>query len=80
MNAEILKVTTTPSKFGGIVFVAYFKTEEGKSYKSWIDPKNRNYSKWTSILNKGAGTKVEGLRVFDEERKIVDADSEVKAI
>ena len=45
LKAEVLKIDQHPSKYGGIFFYVYFKAENGKSYRSCVDPKMKNYKK-----------------------------------
>lgn len=60
--------------YGGTVFLLTFKGEDGKSYRSWIDPKNRNFRHWKSIVEDvPVGTLLDGLVV--KNKNLIDADS-----
>lgn len=77
MKAEILKVSKVKSRYGGDVYVLFAKTLDKGSWKIWVDPKNRNFGKWSQIIEKGQGIKVENLVVLNEKNKTIDADSDV---
>jgi hypothetical protein len=71
-------ITTKKSKYGGhieeIVFV-HIKTRE--QVKSYLDPENRNYPKWNSVLaGRDDGLIVGGLKTSVKNGKtIINADS-----
>ncbi len=74
MKAEILKVTTQATKDGTAHFVC-FKGEDGKSYRSWIMEKYRNFKKWQGLLK--VGVVLDNLVV---KGAVVDADSSPKLV
>lgn len=73
MKATVTSIKNQPSKFGGNVYLLTFSCEDGKSRRSWIDPKNGNYKRWKPILDEGKGASVDNLTVKDEA--FINADS-----
>ena len=71
-------ITTKKSKYGGmmeeIVFID-IKTRE--QIKSYLDPENRNYPKWNSVLaGRNDGMIIDGLKTSTKNNKtIINADS-----
>jgi hypothetical protein len=71
-------ITTKKSKYGGmmeeIVFID-IKTRE--QIKSYLDPENRNYHKWNSVLaGRDDGMIVGGLKTsVKNDKTIINADS-----
>lgn len=49
----------------------------GVECKTYIDETNGNSKRWTRV---GVGDCLLGLRWFDEEKKIIDADSDIEII
>lgn len=56
---------------GQDVYAVFFKGDDGVAYRSWIDPKNGNFSRWSGLLVKGKV--LTGLRI--KNGKLIDADS-----
>jgi hypothetical protein len=54
----------------------FFKGEDGKSYKMWLDTTYGNYSRWRGVLQKG--TILNGLKV--KSGTLLDADSMITLI
>jgi len=76
MNAKILKITERPSNQGGIFYYVFFKSDEGKSYRSCISSKMRNFKNWEQIIKrytKGEELELSGL--FVTPQGLIDADS-----
>lgn len=76
MKATMTKVSKTPSRYGGDVYLACFKCEDGVSRRSWLDPKNRNFKRWQPFIAK-EGVMLDGLV---DRGNIIDADSMPKEI
>jgi hypothetical protein len=76
-----MKVTATgfqqeKSHYGGEVFVVFFKTEEGKSARTWLYPKNRNFQRWRPVLDllsRKQEAILDGVRFVG--CRLIDADS-----
>ena len=49
--------------------------EDGKSYRTCLAPRNRNFRGWEPILKAGPGTKLEGFEVLRKDPKMIDADA-----
>lgn len=74
MKATLTQKTWEQSRYGGMVFFLTFKGEDGKSYRTWISPQNRNFRHWKSIVEDApAGTLIDGLLV--KTKNLIDADS-----
>lgn len=69
---QITGVKTTKSNYTHKdVYAVFFKGDDGKAYKSWIDPGNGNFKRWSGLLVKGNVLK--GLRI--KGGTLIDADS-----
>lgn len=75
MKATITSVKAQPSRFGGMVFLITFACEDGKSRRSWLDPKNGNFERWKEIIKAKRGTGLDGLMVSGKDTNLIDADS-----
>lgn len=73
MKGTITSVKNQPSKFGGNVYLVTFACEDGKSRRSWIDPKNGNFKRWAMFVQKGKGVSLDGLTIKDDF--LINADS-----
>lgn len=74
MKATLTRKTMEASRYGGMVHLLSFKGEDGKSYRSWIDPKNRNFRHWAYVIeNVPIGTLLDGL--VQKTQTLIDADS-----
>lgn len=54
------------------VYAMFFKADDGRSYKTWLDPKNGNYRRWEGLMKVGnvlTGVNLKG------NGNLVDADS-----
>ena len=82
ITATVTGVDKRPSRFGGDFFYVYFKgIEDGKSYRTCIYPKCRNFVNWAKIINryeKGVSTTLSNLVV--KNGTLIDADSMPKII
>jgi len=76
IQAQVLKIAKHISKYTGEdVYVLFLKSTEGRSYKCWVDPHNRNFRFWSQIIQRGNGTILRNLYVKNEKTKLIDADS-----
>lgn len=76
MTFRITGVETKNSKFGGLFTYVFFRSDEPRSVKTCLDPRNRNYKRWEPLIAKYRA----GNEVFVENLKfkrgdLVDADS-----
>lgn len=78
MNGVLTRLDTKPSNYGGYFTHAYFMCEDGKSYRTCLSPKCRNFKNWESIIKAGPGTKLTGLEILKKD--IITADSPVKIV
>ena len=58
MKAKIIKIVERDSKHGGIFYYVFFKGEDGKTYKTCLYPRLKNFSRWYPVL-----------KSFQEEQK-----------
>lgn len=71
-----------PSKNGGTVIWLFFKREDGKHFRTYIDPANDNFARWKPIIEgvrAGKEFKLDNLRELPDTL-IINADSKVKII
>lgn len=65
------------------VFAVFFKGDDGRSYKTWLDPLNGNYRRWESVAkvhNVLTGLNLKGngnLIDADSYPRLVSQESEV---
>jgi hypothetical protein len=70
---QITKVAQTTSKYTHKpVYMVFFKADDGKSYKTWLDPNNGNYKRWQNLM--GVGNVLIGINLKGNGN-LVDADS-----
>ena len=79
MRATLLRTTKRPSKYGRSFHYAFFKGEDGKSYRSCLYEDCGNFKRngWAGLIGK-QGVMLDGLRVID--KNIIDADSVPKIV
>lgn len=76
---EVIRVEKTKSAYGGSCYMLLFRDVSSlKTFRSWIYPACGNFKRWEKIIQHGKGTKIEGARLLN--KKIVDADSEIKIV
>lgn len=74
---KILKVEQKPSKINRNFYYLFFKGDTGKSFRTCLDPANRNFAHWKPLIRQG--NVLTGL-VFKywNGSWIIDADSHPK--
>lgn len=73
IQAEITKIDSYNSKYGGQFYYVFFKDKKKRSWKTCIYPKMRNFKRWKPFLKKG--TWLNNLTVKDIKKRLIDADS-----
>lgn len=74
---KILKVVHHPSKVNREFYYVFFKGDSGKSFRSALDPANRNFAHWKNLLK--VGNVLTGINLkYYKNTWIVDADSHPK--
>lgn len=76
MKATLLKVDKKSSNQGGFFYYAFFKGEDGKSYRTCLYPKYGNFKRWQGIIDH-IGAIIDGLSA---RGSLIDADSFPKII
>jgi hypothetical protein len=71
---KILKVEQKPSKINRNFYYLFFKGDTGKSFRTCLDPANRNFAHWKSLIR--VGNVLTGLtfKLYNGSW-IIDADS-----
>lgn len=54
------------------VFVVFFKGDDGKAYRTWLDPANGNYRRWQGLMK--VGNVLTGINLKGSGN-LLDADS-----
>ena len=78
MILTIMSLKKKPSKYGGIFYYVFFKSQNGESYYSCIFPKMRNYQRWKKVLKEGVTLK--DLKLVKGKKNLIDADSRFKTL
>ena len=71
MKATLIKTQKVASKMGGYFYYAFFKGEDGKSYRSCLYPSCGNFKRWQSFIGR-EDVVLSGLNI---KGKLIDADS-----
>lgn len=70
---QITKISKQTSRYTHMpVYAVFFKADDGRSYKTWLDPKNGNYRRWEGLMkvdNVLTGINLKG------NGNLIDADS-----
>ena len=77
MKAKLINTQRNPSKYGGYFWYFFFKLEDGRSARSCISEKMRNFRNWKELCGK-EDIELDGL--FFTRSGIIDADSNPKII
>lgn len=72
MIATLLKTEEHPSQYSGNFFYAYFKGDDGKSYRSCLWPKMGNFLRWKPYIGR-ENVVLDGLNKKTDY--MIDADS-----
>jgi hypothetical protein len=75
MKARIVGVKKHPSNYGGYFCYVFFKTEDGKSFRTCLTPQCGNYSNWRGLKK---GDIVDGLVI--KNKGLIDADSLIQKV
>lgn len=70
------------SKYGNrVIQITLVGIKDRLLYKTYLDPNNRNYAKWSSIIHQPYyGFLLSGLKIKDAEKGLISADSAVKIV
>ena len=70
IEAKIIKITTMPSKYGGVFSYIFLIDKAGNSYKTCIASKCKNSRRWSGVK---VGMWLKGLKI--KVANLLDADS-----
>jgi len=80
MKAKVTKIDIRKSFQGGFFYYIFFKSDEGKSYKTCIYPRYGNFARWKPIIERWESIKysiqelwLNGL--ITKSKNLIDADS-----
>ena len=61
--------------------ITFIDVDTDKIFKTYIQESNRNFSKWKLIIDNSAdGWVLEGLRVKDKTKSLINADSKINVV
>lgn len=78
MIATITKIENKMSKYGGNFLYVFFMGSDGRSYRSCLYPKMRNYNNWVRYLHSGnvlANLHLKGEALIDADSKPVKVNN-----
>lgn len=52
MIATLIRTQEMPSKFGGKFYYAFFRGDDGRSYRSCLTPSCHNFNRWRPFIGK----------------------------
>jgi hypothetical protein len=83
MKAKVLKIEQKKSYQGGDFYYVFLKGEDGRSFKTCLYPRFRNFTQWKPILEKWEALKysvselwLNNLNV--KSGNLIDADSQIR--
>lgn len=78
MKAKIISIKESQSTShpGNVIWI-FFKAEDGKSYRTYLSRFFGNWDRWMAVMEKFRREEVwlDNLRVLNEKKKLLDADS-----
>jgi predicted RNase H-related nuclease YkuK (DUF458 family) len=81
MQATMTRVSAQSSKYGGMFYYAYFRDDQGQSYKSCLYKECKNYSRWVPVIQhviNGKTVVLDGLKIKD--KTLINADSKFNVV
>jgi len=77
MKAKIIKIKEVSSRYGGICYAIFFKTDGGRSLRTWVGQSYGNFKRWWPVIelfSKSPGEVwLDGLSLKGD--RLIDADS-----
>jgi len=80
ITAKLLKVVKHPSRYGGYFYYLFFKSSDGKSFRSCLHSKCINFQRWLKVLSDFSKGQEIWLTNLITKGKIIDADSDFKRL
>ena len=79
MKAKVIAIKESQSKSSpGNVLWIFFKGEDGKSYRTYLSRSYGNWNRWLAVVERFRMEKevwLNHLRVLNEKKRLIDADS-----
>ncbi len=84
MKAKVISIKESQSKsHPGHVLWIFFKGKDGKSYKTFLSRSFSNWNRWMAVVSRfrfGPDAWLDGLRVLNEKKRLIDAGSLFKTV
>jgi len=83
ITATIIKIVSHKSKYGGYFYYLFFKSSNGKSYKTCLYPSCSNFQRWLQVIQEvkqGKEVWLTGLFTLSRSKYIIDADSQFQRL
>ena len=77
MKGRLIRMQERASRLGGKFYHAFFKCEDGLSYRTCLYPSFGNFQRWKGFIGR-EGVELDGL--VAKRKGLIDADSFVKEI
>ena len=79
MRAKVIKIVERPSKYGSRFYYMFFKSEDGKSFRTCLSPVCNNFARWRKVIDDcSAGKEVLLDKLTVLGKGLIDADSVFK--
>lgn len=76
---KVLKIDKKPSKINRVFYYLFFKGDTGKSFRTCLDPANRNFNNWRAFMK--VGNVLAGISFKNYKGSwILDADSRPRLV
>ena len=76
MKLTVLKIQKKKSKYGGVFYYVFMKSDLGQSFKSCVSPAYGNWKRcsWNKVIAQGAGSILEYRNFPINMKGLLDAD------
>lgn len=78
----VIKQQQIRSRHGNrVIEISLVGRDDRLLYRTYVDPNNRNYRKWSTIVHQPYyGFLLAGLKILDQEKGLVSADSALRIV
>ena len=80
MRYQVTGISKNPSKYTGSFYYMFFKDEQGKSIRTCLDPKMRNFKRWQTFIERVEKKEEFSLDNLKLKGNMIDADSQPKLV